>query len=242
MKGINYQIAVLAGWALLALSSGQALATKDQSRLPGAEPNQQGPAGFGGPPLTQPGQQDPSLLQLQPGDQTPESPPDEQDETEPAIEVAPTLATVETIELTADIAKRAIDGFVRLKENYQDTDIAEYQSLEDFVAKAEQGPALEKDVKSFGFASVGEWNTAITSVSFAYAAVTGTQEDEIRQELENIKADADMDAAMKKSLIEGLESMLPSGNNKKIVAELNKDRIWAEKLKLLTEEEGGRDH
>ena len=144
--------------------------------------------------------------------------------------------------LDGDLAKRAIDGFVRLKELYQDTDIAEYESLEQFVAEADEGPALEKDIKSFGFKTVGEWNTAITSVSFAYAALSGTHEDEIKQELDNIKTDVDLDDKMRKSLIEGLQSMLPSDNNKKIVGELNKDKDWAKKLKLLEDSAEEAEH
>ncbi len=216
------------------------LAAKDQTRLPEVQGSAATNGGLGSAPFApSPGNE--PLLQLTPGDQD-NSDSDNTNENDNTQEMGPAISTVETVELTPDLAKRAIDGFVKLKNNYQDTDIAEYESLEQFVAQAKEGPALEKDIKSFGFKTVGEWNTAITSVSFAYAALSGTHEDEIRQELENIEKEVDLDQQMKTSLIEGLKSMLPSDNNKKIVADLNKQKVWAEKLKLLEETEGGADH
>ncbi len=222
---------------LLGVFCDPAFAVKDQTRLPEVHG---GPAPGGGlstaPLVLSPGNE--PLLQLNPGDDGNSGKGSSEDE---QPEMAPGIATVETIELTPDMAKRAIDGFVKLKQTYQDTDIAEYESLEQFVTEADEGPALEKDIKSFGFATVGEWNIAITSVSFAYAALSGTHEDEINQELENIKNEVDLEETMKKSLIEGLKSMLPSDNNKKVVSDLNKQTEWAEKLKLLaeTDETGG---
>ena len=230
-------IVVLMSAALLGVFCEPALAIKDQTRLQEVG-GQAGPGGGldTGPLVLSPGNE--PLLQLKPGDDDNTGKGASEDE---QPDMAPGVATVETIELTPDIAKRAIEGFVQLRKNYQDTDIAEYESLEQFVAEASEGPALEKDIRSFGFATVGEWNIAITSVSFAYAALSGTHEDEINQELENINSDSDLDETMKKSLIEGLKSMLPSDNNKKIVGDLNKQTDWAEKLKLLaeTDETGG---
>jgi len=230
-------IVVLLGATLLGVFAGPALAVKDQTRLPAVEGEAEAGNGLGaGPLVLSPGNE--PLLQLKPGDDGDSEKGSNEDE---QPDMAPGIATVETIELTPDIAKRAIEGFVKLRENYQDTDIAEYESLEQFVAEASEGPALEKDIRSFGFATVGEWNIAITSVSFAYAALSGTHEEEINQELENINNDTDLDETMKKSLIEGLKSMLPSDNNKKVVSDLNKQKDWAEKLKLLaeTDETGG---
>ena len=41
---------------------------------------------------------------------------------------------------------------------------------------------------------------------------------------------------LKKSLIESLESMLPSEHNKQVVLKLNAQPDWAEKLKMLAED------
>ncbi len=226
--------------ALVVMCAEPVLAAKDQTRLleaqsPTATNGELGSAPFAPSPGNEP------LLQLSPGDQD-SLDNDSTNENDNTQEMAPAISTVETVELTPDLAKRAIDGFVKLKNTYQDTDIAEYESLEQFVTEAKEGPALEKDIKSFGFKSVGEWNTAITSVSFAYAALSGTHEIEIKQELENIKNDADLDQAMKTSLIDGLQSMLPSDNNKKIVGDLNKQTDWAVKLKLLADSEDEGEH
>jgi hypothetical protein len=235
MKGTCHIIILMSG-TLFAFSASPAFALKDQSRLPGLDEDKPISNGLSTAPLSSPSDDQP-ILQIRPGTEETPTPSDDGN-----AEITPTITRVETIELTDDIAKRAVDGFVKLKETYQDTAIAEYDTLEDFVANAKEGPALESDIRSFGFKTVGEWNTAITSVSFAYAAIAGTQEDEIKQEIDNIKNEAELDEKVKKSLIEGLESMLPSENNKKIVAELNKDKAWAEKLKMLAEDDGGGDH
>jgi hypothetical protein len=239
MKGTG-DIAVLMSAAFVIMCAEPVLAAKDQTRLPEMENPAAAVGGLGVAPFApSPGNE--PLLQLSPGDDA-NTDNDNTNDNNNTREMAPAISTVETVELTPDMAKRAIDGFVKLKNSYQDTDIAEYESLEQFVAQAKEGPALEKDIKSFGFKTVGEWNTVITSVSFAYAALSGTHEDEIRQELENIEKEVDLDQQMKKSLIEGLQSMLPSDNNKKIIADLNKQKDWAEKLKLLEEAAEGADH
>ncbi len=238
MKGTR-DISIVLGTVLAGLLAGPVLAAKDETRLPGMTEPVAPSGGLSiGPLDASPGEE--PLLQIKPGDDGKGQGAGRGEDN--GSEIVPAISTVETIELDADIAKRAIDGFVRLKELYQDTDIAEYESLEQFVAEADQGPALEKDIKSFGFKTVGEWNTAITSVSFAYAALSGTHEDEIKQELDNIKTDVNLDDKMRKSLIEGLQSMLPSDNNKKVVGELNKDKDWAKKLKLLEDSAGEAEH
>lgn len=238
MKGSGC-IGMLFSGALIVFSATSSFALKDQSRLPASEEVDKPGTGLGTTPLVNPGAT-PDLLQVDPSSivPAPEGSQKPENSGEPEA-IPPVIQVVKTIELTPDIAKRAVDGFVKLKEAYQDTDIAEYETLEEFVANAKEGPALEKDIKSYGFETVGDWNTAVTSVSFAYAAVVGTQEDEIKQEIENIQNETELEESLRKSLIDGLRSMLPSDNNKKVVAEMNKEPAWAEKLKLLTEEPAG---
>lgn len=227
---------IAAAAVLVAALPAHAFAVKDQSRLPGLDTNQTpGDSGEGlgklGPLAPEPGE-----------DETPPPPSQTEPRGEDGGEGGPVatpevIGTVEQVELTEDLAKRAVDGFILLKSRYQDTDIAEYETLEQFVAEAKEGKALEADIKQAGFASVTEWNNAIMSVSFAYAAVAGTQDQEIRTEIENIRKDDALDPELKKSLIEGLESMLPSEHNKKIILKLNADPDWAKKLQTLAEEE-----
>lgn len=224
-----------------AIGSGgaQAFAVKDQTRLPGLEDGAQ--SGTSDTPLgplapLAPEREEEAMPPQGGGGQLKPVEPHSHEEQggEPIGMVAP-----EQVELTEDSAKRSVDAFIKLKENYQDTDIAEYETLEQFVAEAKEGPALEADIKSFGFETVGDWNNTIISVSFAYAAVASAQEDEINQELENIRADTTLDEETKASLIESLKSMLPSEANKAVVKKLNEDPAWAAKLKLLADDEQG---
>lgn len=229
--------AVIAGSVLMCAADAAAFAVKDQSRLPGMEEAEKPGSGAGNQPLAplgplvpKSGEEGSDQLQSAPGGQ--ESPV-----------IVEEIPSQQQVPLTEDSAKRAIDAFIKLKASYQDTDIAEYETLEEFVAQAKEGAALEADIKSFGFESVGEWNNTIMSVSFAYAAVASNQEQEILDELENLRNDGSLDAELKKSLIESLQSMLPSDGNKDVVRKLNEDKVWAEKLKALSEDEsGGSEH
>jgi hypothetical protein len=239
--------AALLGGIITCAASVQAFAVKDQSRLPGLEDADKPDGGLGNEPLAPLGPLSPKEEEGMgappaPGGAGPaEQPPathEEKSGKEPEG-----LVAQEQVPLTEDAAKRAIDAFIRLKSTYQDTDIAEYETLEQFVAEAKEGPALEADIKSFGFQSVGEWNNTIMSVSFAYAAVATTQEQEILQELESIRNDPSLEEDLRRSLVESLESMLPSSQNKDVVKKLNEDKIWADKLKMLADDEaGGSEH
>jgi hypothetical protein len=218
-----------------------AFAVKDQTRIPGLDAGgtpDSGRQGLGklGPLAPAPGEDEPSM----PSQKPPKSEEDGgEDGTSVTTEV---VGTVEQVRLSEDSAKRALDGFILLKSKYQDTDIAEYETLEQFVAEAKEGKALEADIKQAGFASVTEWNNTIMSVSFAYAAVASTQEQEIRTEIDSIRKDEGLDPELKKSLIESLESMLPSEHNKQVVLKLNAQPDWAEKLKMLAEDEAEEGH
>ena len=221
---------------LVGAGSVHAFAVKDQTRLPGlpaaGESNGNGDSlGTLAPlaPMPDDGQQ--------------AAPPPAEEPQQGAEQPSPmqdVVGKVDQVDLSEDSAKRALDVFILLKEKYQDTDIGEYETLEQFVAEAAEGKALESDVKANGFDTVTVWNNTIMSVSFAYAAISGSQEQEIRTEIENIRTDKDIADDLRQSLISGLESMLPSEANKTVVKTLNEDGAWAEKLKLLIEDEAGQ--
>jgi len=247
---ITAATAALVCGTLLCSTGALAFAVKDQGRLPGIGDAAKPESGLGSEPLAPLGPLSPKEEEGMgsppaSGGSEPAPPaahPPAANE-EPSPEESDGLAAQAQVPLDEDAAKRAIDAFIKLKADYQDTDIAEYETLEQFVAEAKEGPALEADIKSFGFQSVGEWNNTIMSVSFAYAAVATTQEQEILQELESIRADTSLEEDLKKSLVESLEAMLPSQENKDVVRKLNEDKEWAEKLKMLAEEEaGGSEH
>lgn len=172
----------------------------------------------------------------------PDAPPPNADtdtdtETEPDTMSLGDIPEIETVELTADMAKRAVDAFSMVREKYADTAIYEYEDLEEFVDKSEAGKKLEADVRSFGFGNVTEWNTAITSVGLAYSALNEDPSDNVEQQIAEIKADTNLAQDMKDRMVKSLSAMVPSQNNRNVVQELVKDNTYSEKLKLLSEEE-----
>ena len=158
-------------------------------------------------------------------------------ETEPDTMSLGDIPEIETVELSADMAKRAVDAFSMVREKYADTAIYEYEDLEEFVDKTEAGKKLEADVRSFGFGNVTEWNTAITSVGLAYSALNEDPSDNVEQQIAEIKADTNLAQDMKDRMVKSLSAMVPSQNNRNVVQELVKDNTYSEKLKLLSEEE-----
>lgn len=145
---------------------------------------------------------------------------------------------IKTMELTTDIAKRALDTYVMVKDKYQDADLESYDNLQDFVDKNEQGKAFETDVKAAGFATVDDWNTAITSLSFAYTGVLDDPTGDIKLQIEDIQKDTSIAQDMKDKMIASLNAMIPSENNRKVVQELMADASYADKLKILDASEG----
>jgi hypothetical protein len=147
------------------------------------------------------------------------------------------MQSIETVELSLEQARRSLDAFVLVRDKYENTTIYEYETLEEFVEKTSDGKRLEADVKSFGFASVGEWNKVITTVSLAYSAVADDPKGDMAQQIADIEADPSLAADVKLRMVNSLRSMIPSENNKKVMAELIKDQSYADKLRLLAEEE-----
>jgi hypothetical protein len=148
------------------------------------------------------------------------------------------IPEVKTVELTLDVAKRALDTYLAVKEKYKDADLESYDNLQDFVDKNEQGKAFEADIKAAGFASVDEWNTAITTLGFAYTGVIDDPTGDIKLQIEDIQADNTIAQDMKDRMIASLNAMIPSENNRKIASEMMKDPAYAEKLKALDAAEG----
>jgi hypothetical protein len=147
------------------------------------------------------------------------------------------IPAIETVELTPDMAKRALDAYVMVREKYQDASLEEYENLQDFVDQTKEGKNFEADIKSYGFADVNEWNTAVTSVGVAYSSIVDDQTADIRQQIEDVKKDDAIAQDMRDRMIASLNAMIPSANNKAVVEELMKDPATAEKLKLLGEEQ-----
>ncbi len=147
------------------------------------------------------------------------------------------VPVITTVELTPDVAKSAVDAFALVRDKYREANLEEFENLQDFVDQAPEGKAFDTDVKGFGFANVTDWNTAITSVGFAYSALTDDQSEEIHLQIEEINKDTTIAQDMKDKMVASLSAMIPSENNKKVVQALAADPSYEEKLKLLGEEE-----
>jgi hypothetical protein len=147
------------------------------------------------------------------------------------------IPDIKSVELTLDMAKRALDTWLMVRDKYQDADLEAYDDLQEFVDKNEQGFAFETDIKSAGFVSVGDWNVAITSLGFAYSGVLDDPSAEIAAQIEEIKADESVAQDLKDRMIASLSAMIPSENNKKVVRDLLADPAYKDKLAQL--ESGG---
>jgi hypothetical protein len=147
------------------------------------------------------------------------------------------IPDITTIELNADIAKRAIDVYTLVKTKYANTDLEQYDNLQDFVDQNARGKEFEADIKAAKFANVNEWNTAITTLGFAYSGITNDPTADINQQIAEIQGDTKIAQDMKDRMIKSLKAMIPSDNNKKVVQELMKDQAYAEKLKQLDTQE-----
>ena len=133
-------------------------------------------------------------------------------------------------------ARKALDVYVLVREKYKDAALEDFENLQDFVDQSPVGKAFEADIKAAGFTDVTEWNTTITTLSFAYDNSVDDQTAEIKQQITELQADTEMAQDMRDRMITALNAMIPSDNNKKILDELKADPAYAEKLKLLETE------
>ncbi len=143
------------------------------------------------------------------------------------------IPVIETIELTLDVAQRALNALSEVRDKYNERGIDDYETLEDFVASTDAGKELEADVRRFGFESITDWNRSISSVGFAYSAVQDDEESLIREQIVEIKRDPDIAEDARTKMIASLEAMIASTNNKAIVRQLLDDGYYAAKLRLL---------
>jgi hypothetical protein len=159
-------------------------------------------------------------------------------ETPPAGEASiGDVPDVKMVDLNLDMAKRALDAYVLLKDKYKDAQLENFDTLQDFVDKDPQGKAFEADVKAAGFANADDWNQAVTTVGAAYSNIIDDQTDDIRSQIEEVQKDPEMAQDMKDRIVSSLNALIPTENNRKIVQQLIDDSTYAEKLKQLETEE-----
>ncbi len=227
---------LFAGFMFLGLAVAQTQ-PKDQTQLPQSE--EQGSQPSPQPPAAEQPQAEPPAENNE--DLTQPPPPDQQDQTDTEDSSPDDLSygeipDVTVIELTDDIARRSIDALALVRDKYKDANLENYESWQDFVDKTDEGKKFEADIKSAGFASVDEWNNAVTSVSFAYSAITDNLASDLASQIAEIEKDTSLAQDMKDRMIKGLKAMIPSENNKKVVQSMIDDPAYTEKLKLLAEE------
>ncbi|MGH6855205.1 MAG: hypothetical protein ACREDX_04620 [Aestuariivirga sp.] len=228
----QFRIAIIFGILAAIFSSPQAVA-KDESRLPTTDNlAQQAP---GTEPLKLPGAD--TGVRAPAEDKT--VPNAKQPAEDGDMEMTPDevslgeIPEIKTMELTPEIARHAIDSYVMVKTKYAGTDLESSENLQDFVDQNPQGKEFEADIKTAGFANVNDWNTAITTLGFAYTGFTDDPTAEIKQQIGEIEADTALAQDLKTRMITSLNAMIPSQNNRDVVAELIKDPAYAEKLKQL---------
>jgi hypothetical protein len=141
------------------------------------------------------------------------------------------------MELTPDIAKRALDSYIAAKNAYGESDLEQYENLQDFVDQTEDGKRFEADVKAAGFANVSDWNLAITTLGLTYASVIDDQTADLKQQIEEVEGDDQLAQDMKDKMVKALQALIPSENNRKVIEELMADPAYDEKLKKLDIEE-----
>lgn len=147
------------------------------------------------------------------------------------------IPVIETMELSPDIAKRALDSYLLTKEKYANTDLEQYENLQDFVDQTPEGKNFEADIKSAGFANVTEWNLAITTLGVIYGSVIDDQTPDLLLQIEEVEQDTELAQDMKDRMIKALKAMIPSGNNKKVIEDLLADPVYGPRLQQLDIEE-----
>jgi hypothetical protein len=143
------------------------------------------------------------------------------------------IPVIETVELTPETAKRALDVYFLATDKYEAADLESYENLQDFVDQNPMGKSFEADVKAAGFANVTEWNTAFSAVGFAYATIVDDQTADIKAQIAELEEDTELAADMKNRMIASLKATIPSDNNKKVIEDLLDDPVYGDKLKQL---------
>lgn len=237
---VRFAVVLLFAGVLAAGSAWAQTPPKDQDQLPQSEEQSQTPQPQAPPLGTEQAPVQPPAAGAG-EDLTEPPPPDSGDETD-TEDTSPDdlsfgeIPDVTVIELTDDIARRSIDALALVRDKYKDANLENYESLQDFVDQTDEGKRFEADLKAAGFNTVDEWNVAVTSVSFAYSAITDNLTDDLTNQIAEIEKDTALAQDMKDRMIKGLKAMIPSENNKQVVQKLIDDPAYSEKLKLLAEE------
>ncbi len=178
---------------------------------------------------------DPNLLE--PGETQPVQPPQGELPGMGYDDLLLDMKDARAIELTAQMARRALDAFAAIRGKYDDKGLADYPTLQEFADKTEAGKQMQEEIRKFGFANVAEWNLVIMNLGFAYTSVLEGSDAEIRNQIRDAQADPRLSEDKRRKIIKALRILIPSPNNRKIAEELMNDPVYSQKLKLLDAEE-----
>ncbi len=215
-------------------------------QIPQPAPEQPGTASPDASTTTPPTTPPPEATGTEPGAQPPAEPSEDLTQPDPNAPAAGEeegtspdelslgeIPVIETMELTPDIAKRALDSYLLTKEKYADTDLEQYENLQDFVDQTAEGKSFEADIKAAGFATVTDWNLAITTLGVIYGSVIDDQTPDLLQQIQEVEQDTELAQDIKDRMIKALKAMIPSDNNKKVIEDLMADAVYGPKLKQL---------
>ncbi len=219
---------------------------KDQARITGPDDQGQGIIlRKGTSPLRDAA---PSLLAPPPADTAPGTPPEAMPDAEgrepppddpvwEALEleslIAEEIPDVKAVELTPEMARRALDAFADIQHLADDPAIADYPTLAEYARATGKGREMEARIRRHGFRDIAEWNTVIVNLGFALTSVQEGTDQPILDQITAVENSKALPEARKKALIRRLKLLIPSENNRKVVRELMKDPAYAGKLKLL---------
>ncbi len=146
------------------------------------------------------------------------------------------IPDLEVVELTPDMAKRALDAFAEVFGKFPDEEIAKYPTLQEFAKKSPEGKRFAEIIRKHGFKSVRMWNNVITNIGFAFSSIEEGHDEEIVRQIQALERRENMPKERKEKLLKYLRALIPSVHNRKVVLELLKDPQYRKKLDLL---EGG---
>lgn len=148
---------------------------------------------------------------------------------QPHANMAGGMPKIQTVELTDESAKNAIDAYITLREKYGDKIPPANQAQ-----AATEGMAAAADVNSIvtskGFKDTADWQKAITSVALAQGFLKKGDSADMDKKIAELESNPKIPAAYKQQMLGMLKSMRPSENNTKVVKGLLADPAYAKKI------------
>jgi hypothetical protein len=125
----------------------------------------------------------------------------------------PTAAPAPQVELTADMARRAIDTYLEVQGKYGDNaldDPSDPKAIADTMKNEGIYDKVKSDVTHHGFSGVEDWAKTFTSVGLAASFVReGQDAGSVDRQIADLEKDEAVPQAMKDATIAMLRQMRP---------------------------------